>query len=302
MNYGTLADFEKGAPDFFSLDLDLLIPQELPILSEDSSIDPTEDGQSFLNGPTLFDIFPSMAACDPSEVYSSPELASEKTDPTDSVKPPIPIERGVSSGGSATRPPPLEPNSDYEYRKVGLQVVNAAVSEICLPHWNHYESSDKRRIVRITRVQDGCHVKAVFSILGSAKEHPIPDAQDNFVEVSCLECETDQEFYITSVEVVKIVELLIGCEGTNSESRRRERGRIRSNLVPFWSRKPISSKKMGEVNSPDSRAQLAQRIMAYQIRKPRGFDKEVRIMKWSKLAPALARAMKSYYVRIPKPI
>ena len=36
-----------------------------------------------------------------------------------------------------------------------------------------------------------------------------------------------------------------------------------------------------------------------EIRKPRGFDKEVRILRWDKLVPALQRALQSYYTEIP---
>ena len=39
--------------------------------------------------------------------------------------------------------------------------------------------------------------------------------------------------------------------------------------------------------------------MGYEIRKPRGFDKEVRILRWDKLVPALQRALQSYYTEIP---
>jgi hypothetical protein len=116
-----------------------------------------------------------------------------------------------------------------------------------------------------------------------------------------------KRYYITSVEVVKIVELLIGTGLQDSQERRRERGRIRSNLVPFWSRKSISTRLSNQDirSSPtidanvDFRVELATRIMSYDIRKPRGFDKEVRILKWEKLVPALMRALQSYYAEVP---
>lgn len=115
-----------------------------------------------------------------------------------------------------------------------------------------------------------------------------------------------KRFYITSVEVIKVVELLIGTELSDAHERRRERGRIRSNLVPFWSKKSISSRlsnkevRQSPLTSPavDFRAELATRIMRYEVRKPRGFDKEVRILKWERLVAALRRALQSYYVEV----
>lgn len=105
--------------------------------------------------------------------------------------------------------------------------------------------------------------------------------------------------------------MLIGTESQDAAERRRERGRIRSNLVSFWSKRPIRSKISDTKNSPSSkggsplndefdfRHELATRIMAYEVRKPRGFDKEVRILKWEKLVPSLRRALQSYYAEIP---
>ncbi|CEP20778.1 unnamed protein product [Cyberlindnera jadinii] len=247
------------------------------------------------------------------------------------------VTRGVSSGGSATKPPHTVTIPGHYYTPVILELVGAKLEELCMPQWSQAEKEDKRRIIRVERYQIANRIVAQFSIVGSANEHPkvvpAPPGVD-VVEVSCLACLTrecddqdeDEEsedisqqyrykspsplknsFYITSVEVIKIVELLIGTEPSTPHERRRERGRIRSNLVPFWSKKSISSRCSNQEmrSSPlsdegaDFRVELATRIMSYEIRKPRGFDKEVRILKWEKLVPALKRALQSYYVEVP---
>ncbi|ODV94380.1 hypothetical protein PACTADRAFT_60590, partial [Pachysolen tannophilus NRRL Y-2460] len=253
------------------------------------------------------------------------------------------VVRGVSSGGCATRPPKEAKNSTSKFVKVKLHLSNADGNELCLPEWNLLEREDGRRIIRVERRQNRENIVASFSVVGSAIDHPAPVPAPegvDVVEVSCLECIVDEnyddfedplesqiqqqpqqhlktakklagkkngsktEYYITSVEVIKIVELLIGSQKADGPNKRRERGRIRSNLVPFWSRKPVSSKKgLSPSASPievrDFRIELAQRIMGYETRKPRGFDKEVRILKWDKLVPALKRALQSYYIEIP---
>lgn len=249
--------------------------------------------------------------------------------------------RGVSAGGSSTRPPKQSAESDSIFLPVQLELKGAGVEDICYPKWSNSEKKDRRRIIRIERRQDGPKLSVDFSIIGSAEEHPetLPaDVDVDVVEVSCLECSVvpnnhgglnddydisspssedcyignEQEayqYYITSVEVVEIVELLIGTQLKDPAQRRRERGRVRSNLVPFWSKKSISSRMDNDSNSPimngglptnqDYRVELAKRIMGYEIRKPRGFDKEVRILRWDKLVPALTRALQSYYTEIP---
>ncbi|EGW34687.1 uncharacterized protein SPAPADRAFT_57736 [Spathaspora passalidarum NRRL Y-27907] len=257
------------------------------------------------------------------------------------------VVRGVSAGGCTTRPPKESMESDSTFLPVELSLMGASVEDICYPKWSKSEKDDRRRIIRIERIQNGPKLIANFSIVGGANENPITlPAPPNVdvVEVSCLECNvrpnddsydsqsSDDEggmkngssspknyvksdpdgdyyqYYITSVEVVEIVELLIGTQTKDPAEKRRERGRVRSNLVPFWSKKPISSRmhdnavpsSSSNPSNHDFRIELAKRIMGYEIRKPRGFDKEVRILRWDKLVPALKRALQSYYTEIPK--
>ncbi|KAG5422049.1 hypothetical protein I9W82_001142 [Candida metapsilosis] len=293
------------------------------------------------------------------------------------------ILRGISAGGSNTRPPKEALHSNSIFLPVELNLVGAAVEDVCCPKWSKSEKQDRRRIIRVERIQNGPQLTLNFSVVGSAKENPKtlpPPPNVDVVEVSCLECDvrsnddyesqssddetgfskpkglrskrfvnTDPEtgrnyqYYITSVELIEIVELLIGSAFSDPAERRKERGRVRSNLVPFWSKKSISA-RMSEVSSvssgtstgsssissrrestvssnsamgalptthssfdsnsqptnQDYRSELAKRIMSYDIRKPRGFDKEVRILRWDKLIPALKRASLSYYTEIPQ--
>lgn len=260
-----------------------------------------------------------------------------KSQSGDSTKRKYSLVRGISAGGCYTRPPKNLGDSNTIYLPVCLELLGANMPDICFPSWSDAEKEDGRRIVSIKRTQEGSKVIAEFSILGSAKENPnpLPPPPDTDVlEVSCLECpvlpdENDDDvdgdtsrkhakvasdgscyqYYITSVEVIEIVELLLGTYGTDVVEKRRERGRIRSNLVPFWCKRPISSRvqdqsqtlSKGSVPSNhDYRVELARRIMSYETRKPRGFDREVRILRWDKLVPALKRALLSYYVEFPK--
>ncbi|CUM51313.1 unnamed protein product [Debaryomyces fabryi] len=269
------------------------------------------------------------------------KVKTEKTDTKKRYR----IIRGVSAGGCSTRPPKYLVDSNALYLPIELHVNGASFEEICFPVWSASEKEDRRRIIRIERVQNGHKLLANFSIVGAANENPItlpPPPDTDVIEVSCLECttisnETDDQsasdedlavpiqgmhdgkynqYYITSVEVIEIVELLIGTQSMDAADRRKERGRIRSNLVPFWSRKPISSRMPDNssahsskspgyagmdtrLTNQDYRFELAKRIMAYEIRKPRGFDKEVRILRWDKLIPALKRALQTYYTEIP---
>ncbi|ANZ73577.1 BA75_00004T0 [Komagataella pastoris] len=114
---------------------------------------------------------------------------------------------------------------------------------------------------------------------------------------------TGCKYYITSVEVIKIIELLVGSSSiSDPQQRRKERGRVRSNLAQFWSKYLVSSSKknMRRLSLPacndEYLAELAHRINTYEIRKPRIFDKSIKILEWPRLGPALQRAFQSYYM------
>lgn len=224
------------------------------------------------------------------------------------------IVRGITAGGASTRPPKQEPGLGCRFVPAELAIHSASMDDLCLLSWDDNEMADRRRIIRIERTQNGAKVNAAFLVVGLAAAHPNPapaPVGTDVLEVSCLQCfsleanhddadDLDVNYYITSVEVVGIVEMLIDMRDMDLVSRRRERGRIRSNLMPFWLKKAVSSKKNSESEPGDPRMEFARRIMAYDVRKPRGFDKDVRILRWEKLLPALQRALQCYYVEVPE--
>lgn len=222
------------------------------------------------------------------------------------------IVRGITTGGAPTRPP-AERKAGYDYLPLKLVIEGALTNELCFLQWNAQELTDRRRIVRIERTQRDTVLHARFLIVGLALTNPEPApaaAGVNVLEFSCLECLSSEigddfgalskSFYITSVEIVAIVEMLIGILDMDAMLRRKERGRIRSNLTPFWLKKPLSSKKNNQYDHLNPRMLFARRIMAYNVRKPRGFDKDVRILPWENLIPALNRALQCYYVEVPE--
>lgn len=217
------------------------------------------------------------------------------------------IVRGAAAGGASVKPP--EPAlKDTEYLQVNLVLGGKSLEEICSVPWSKSEIKDRRRIVRIERRQRGPTIFADFSIVGSANEHPetepAPDDAD-VIEFSCLawdrtseEDEPGTNYYITSVEVVAIVETLIQSALMEPKLRRRERGRIRLNLLNFWQKPSFHLKNTG--CSDSRKAAFARLIMAYEIRKPRRFDKGFRILKFDRLGPALQKALYCYYAEMSR--
>lgn len=219
------------------------------------------------------------------------------------------VVRGSISGGSVTKPPSSAPKPGCYYAPAHLVYENEELEGVRSMPWNNMEHMDGRRIVRIERTQVGAAIRVQFTAVGLAveKPHPAPaPAGVSVVEVSCLhkttlDCGIAAGYYITSVEVVSIVETVIGAENLDSALRRRERGRIRSNLLPFWQKRPLLSKRTDD-DDGDDQNDFARRIMAYEIRRPRGFDKGVRVLDWNLLGAALERALQCYYVETPIPL
>lgn len=216
------------------------------------------------------------------------------------------IVRGSSSASAMSKPPASPPRHGHYYAPVKLAVQKELLSYACSSHWSDAELEDKRRIVRVECTQDCAALGAGFRIVGLATKHPAPEpapAGVSVIEVSCLQKDTSDcgipaGYYITSVEVIGIVETLINASCMDPAQRRRERGRIRSNLMPFWQKRPLLAKSSGE-DFADADNAFARRIMAYSIRKPRGFDKNVRVLHWDHLGQALERALQCYYVEVP---
>lgn len=214
------------------------------------------------------------------------------------------IVRGVASGGCSA-PPPQETPEPCEHVKAKLVVGGDLIEHVCNSPWTQGEMKDRRRIVRIERRQKGHRIYADFSIVGCANDNPEiapPPPGADVIEVSCLlwdkasdENNPGPDLYITSVEVIAIVETLIQSKLMEPSLRRRERGRIRLNLLTFWL-KPLYHLKIKE--SEGHKAEFARLIMAYVLRKPRGFDKGFRILSWSRLVPALRRALQCYYAEM----
>lgn len=167
--------------------------------------------------------------------------------------------------------------------------------------WSAYEETDCRRVVRITRFQKGTTIELKFLVVVLKIAFDTPNAiQDpKFVEVSCLKCthEGDQsEHLITSVEVIRIVELLIGSEAKSQQLRREERGRIRSNLVPLWHKGFTNTEGM---ELSDSCSKFLDRLRNYQVRKPYNISKLMRLLSWENLIFALRRAIEFYRIVLP---
>ncbi|CAD6594098.1 MAG: hypothetical protein ASARMPRED_008521 [Alectoria sarmentosa] len=147
-------------------------------------------------------------------------------------------------------------------------------------NWTPEESAAKRRIVRFWREQNGTTLNAYFKPV-RADEQPLPHETKEH-RISCIYWQERDEYYVTSVDTIQLLESLLVSTKFGTD----EKNRIRRNLETY---RPCTMKK-GE---PDSKS-LFRLIMGLPHPKPRVIEKDVKVFKWSTLEQALKKIVSKY--------
>lgn len=145
--------------------------------------------------------------------------------------------------------------------------------------WTPEERAAKRRIIRFWREQNGTTVNAYFKPV-RADEQPLPH-ETNECRISCIHWEERDEYYVTSVDTISLLESLIAAR-FNVE----EKNRIRRNLEGY---KPCTISK----SKPESEG-FFKLIMGFPKPKPRNIEKDVKAFNWSVLELALRKIISKY--------
>lgn len=145
-------------------------------------------------------------------------------------------------------------------------------------NWTEEEVKVRRRLVLFKRSQSGNTITTTFSRV-SPEDRP-----QNSTCVSCIYWEERENYYITSVDLIFLLERLV-----DARFRVEEKNRIRRNLEGF---KPSTIHKQGK---PDSE-ELFKLIMGFPNPKPRNIEKNIKVFKWDDLSNGLQKIF-SRYVR-----
>ncbi|KAI7875428.1 hypothetical protein K492DRAFT_104560, partial [Lichtheimia hyalospora FSU 10163] len=143
--------------------------------------------------------------------------------------------------------------------------------------WTEEEWMNQRRLVRFWRRQEGNEVICSFTPI-SQSERP---NQQNMIVVSCIYWKERDDYYITSVDCIYLLESLIAVRFTVEE-----KNRIRRNLEGF---RPLTVSKLRQ----DS-AEFFKLIMAFPNPKPRNIEKDVKVFPWRSLGMALKKIISKY--------
>lgn len=144
--------------------------------------------------------------------------------------------------------------------------------------WSPAELHAGRRLVRFSEVQDGRR------LIVSCE----PIRQEDYCEsdsvISCIYREETDTCFVTSVDVIYLLERI-----TNGEFPVEEKNRIRRNLEGL---RPttISKHKIGF-------GDFFQRIMDFPDPKPRNIEKDLKVFEWNLLGQALEKILSKYVSR-----
>lgn len=161
----------------------------------------------------------------------------------------------------------------YDSPRALLELVTPLES-MC-KDWDEEELSVGRRLVRFTRVQDGFTLKVSCERI---KQHEYVDGD---TAVSCIYRADTDSCYVTSVDIIYLLERLVGLEFDIEE-----KNRIRRNLEGFRP-KTVSKSRL---DSND----FFLKIMNFPPPKPRNIEKDLKVFDWNILPQALDKIVSRY--------
>lgn len=192
-----------------------------------------------------------------------------------------------------------EQGSDIDYYHINLELAFPQGWGHHPMPWTQSEIFESRKTIRIRKTQAGTCIRIQLS---SSEDQPkLPVTGDDFIEVSCLRIvyqNMREEFYVTSVHVLEIVDFLVGSQYREIRQRWKERARIRSNLAPFWE-KDMGDRGYVFLRERHLRLGTKKNILLYDYQNLISILRGIRLLPWSRLASALKRTL-LYYRAVPR--
>lgn len=149
--------------------------------------------------------------------------------------------------------------------------------------WSHDEWRSRRRLIQFWRKQEGTTIHAICKPI--LPEEYIP----NSVVVSCIFWDVTNECYITSVDVIYLLEALVA-----SRFNVEEKNRIRRNLEGLKPKTISKIAKSGDDKLNKIHEEFFKLVMSFPNPKPRHIEKDIKIFPWRVLASALNKIISKY--------
>ncbi|TFK44594.1 hypothetical protein BDQ12DRAFT_582144, partial [Crucibulum laeve] len=141
--------------------------------------------------------------------------------------------------------------------------------------WGAAEVNIGRRLVRFHKRHEDCN------LVVSCEAVDLEEYSDRDTVISCILSKTDSRYYVTSVDVIYLLEKLTGQVFPVEE-----KNRVRRNLEGL---RPETVSRNSD-NLPD----LFTHIMDLPDPKPRNIEKDLKVFQWQQLGQALDKILSKY--------
>lgn len=172
-----------------------------------------------------------------------------------------------------------------EYIKDNLDAINMPVKVELDPSfedmpkdWSEKEIRHERRLVQLTIHREG---RNLFRIKSEAIPPDYGVLEKNVLVISCIRWDEKNAYVLTSVDLLHVLENLVGETFSTQE-----KSRIRRNLQFL---RPVT------VNRTSS-ARLFNSVMAMENPRPRNIEKDLKVFRWLSLYVALTKVLSKYSV------
>lgn len=183
----------------------------------------------------------------------------------------------ASTSTTSSTDGPFNPYTMYASRAI-IKIRGGDLNSM-QDNWTAEERAVKRRLVRFQGEQDGSTINTYFK---AVKPDDRPSSHETRERrVSCIYWEERDEYFVTSVDTIALLETLVGARFTVEE-----KNRIRRNLETHH---PLTVSKA----KPDTES-FFKVIMGLPNPKPRNIEKDVKVFPWPILGQALRKVISKY--------
>ncbi|KAI8061615.1 hypothetical protein BC940DRAFT_309963 [Gongronella butleri] len=144
-------------------------------------------------------------------------------------------------------------------------------------NWSDQELQDRRRLVQFWRRQTQNQIICQCQAIAPTNRANHPEE----IIISCIYWADKNDYYITSVDIIYLLEGLIGARFTTEE-----RNRVRRNLEGL---QPLTVSK-----GRDDTADFFRMIMAFNHPKPRNIEKDLKVFPWTSLPEGMKKIISKY--------
>ncbi|WVO13958.1 hypothetical protein L204_101583 [Cryptococcus depauperatus] len=300
-------DASAHVPEFYEVDRpDATVQVWLQVLSEQQVVESIRLGRFSLTRDRKRNGDPCESLLSPpnlvvrrsvsSPVYAQPNQFLSDTASHNTATSVLYGTRPVSSSGQIPASQPSLMRSSHIIGNVPVNSVNTAFINTgqkasltisgdlnsIAKNWSVDEWNFRRRLVQFWRRQEGTTIHTQF--------RPVPQSEwpkmQSSIVISCMFWEGKNSCFITSVDIIFLLEALVNTQFTVEE-----KNRIRRNLEGF---RPITVDK----SKPDTESFFKQ-IMNLPNPRPRNIEKNVKVYSWECLEAALQKIIGKYSASFP---